>query len=89
MNVFFIGALKAQVMIRHALLSFRCWVAGRLWLHLGLMLLLKVIALTFIWHSFIGPNQVKVNSAKMASHLAANAPPKLVSDAQRESPHDR
>ena len=41
----------------------------RLAVHLTIVLIVKVILLTLLWHAFIKPNKVKVNVEAMGAHM--------------------
>jgi len=46
----------------------------RLTFHLAIVLIVKVILLTLLWHAFIKPNKVKIDTDAMGSRIAAPAP---------------
>lgn len=58
---------------------------SRLVRHLAIVLILKIILLTLLWHAFIKPNKVKVNIDAMGAHLTG--PNQL--QHQEENRHDR
>lgn len=48
---------------------------SRLALHLAIVLAVKIVLLTLLWHAFIKPNKVKVDVDVMGSRIAAPAQP--------------
>ena len=45
----------------------------RLTAHLAIVLVVKVILLTLLWHAFIKPNKVKVDVEAMGNHITGTA----------------
>lgn len=41
--------------------------------HLAIALILKIVLLTLIWHTFIKPHRVTVDDRAMGAHLAGSA----------------
>ena len=58
---------------------------SRLALHLAIVLVIKAILLTLLWHAFIKPNKVKVNVDAMGAHLTGTHQLQH----QEENRHDR
>ncbi len=58
---------------------------SRLARHLAVVLILKVILLTLLWHAFIKPNKVKVNVEAMGAHMTGTHQLQH----QEENSHDR
>jgi hypothetical protein len=52
--------------------------------HLVLVLILKVLVLTGLWHAFIKPNRVKVDAGAMSARMAEPS-----NQTTRENSHDR
>jgi len=52
--------------------------------HLGLVLILKVLVLTALWHAFIKPYRVKVDQDVMSARLVGPSNP-----SNKGSSHDR
>ncbi len=48
---------------------------SRLTVHLAIVLILKVILLTLLWHAFIKPNKISVDVEAMSGRIAGSAPP--------------
>ena len=48
---------------------------SRLAVHLVMVLILKVILLTLLWHAFIKPNKVSVDVEAMSGRIAGSAQP--------------
>ena len=51
----------------------RSW-RSRLTFHLAIVLIVKIVLLTLLWHAFIKPNKVKVDMDTMGSRITAPAP---------------
>lgn len=47
---------------------------SRLAFHLAIVLVVKIILLTLLWHAFIKPNKVKVDVDAMGSRIASPTP---------------
>jgi len=47
----------------------------RLAYHLGIVLIVKIILLTLLWHAFIKPNKISVDVEAMSGRIAGSAPP--------------
>lgn len=85
-NCLFYGCSLYEVAMPHRneAKSFGNCFRSRLARHLLLMLLAKVLLLTMLWHVFIKPNRVSVDSERMGSHIAGAS-----ISTNRENHHDR
>lgn len=60
----------------------------RLAYHLGIVLIVKIILLTLLWHAFIKPNKVTVDVDTMGNRIAGTAAPPSPTSSIPTSPGD-